>query len=159
MGKVAAEGGRMGWRREPRPSGPAIREDAMTKIKLDGLETYARRAAGGVTGKVAAPAAGRGAGWSIANIERLARREDFQARVEAIRRDLPWTEGRDPGVLLAALERACQASLAAGKFEAATRIVAEAARLRKDRPAGRGRGGVNGDFDFDAWAAKYGPKS
>lgn len=53
----------------------------------------------------------------------------------AMRETPPWDGGPDAGALLNALRRAFEAALGAGKPEAAARIVAEAARLKKERPA------------------------
>ena len=46
-----------------------------------------------------------------------------------------WADGGDAGVLLQALERACAGAVAAGRYDAVARLVAEAARLREGRPA------------------------
>jgi hypothetical protein len=122
------------------------------------VEAMAEGEAKGLSRNAAARAAGIGLGGNVGDIAAL---PAYQARVEEIRAELPWTQGRDPAVLLAALKRAFDGAMAEKKFEATARIIGEAARLRKDRPTGRRRMGAAAadDFDFDAWAAKYGPKS
>jgi hypothetical protein len=82
----------------------------------------------------------------------IAELPEFIARVAAIRAELPWVEGRDVGVLLGALKRAYDGAMEEKKYEAVARIVAEAAKLRKERPH-ESRG------EFAAFAAEWGAKS
>jgi hypothetical protein len=68
-------------------------------------------------------ALGRGPGKKHALVAAGSRRGDVAA------------ERSEPDDLLDLLERACREAIAAGRFEAVARLVAEAARLRKGRPA------------------------
>ncbi|HEY2177088.1 MAG TPA: hypothetical protein VGH15_00775 [Caulobacteraceae bacterium] len=72
---------------------------------------------------------------SAALSERLAGRRGSHAPAAELREPPPWSEGPDPKALLGALQRAFDGAIAAGKHEAAARIVAEAAKFKKARPA------------------------
>jgi hypothetical protein len=99
--------------------------------------------------------AARAAGYAESgSLSRVVRDPAFQARVAELSRELPWTEGRDPSPLLAALRLAYDGAMAAKKFDSVARIVDVAGRLRRDRGAA---GGAAGGPDLDAWAKVYGP--
>lgn len=115
----------------------------------------------GVAAGLSKKAAGNAAGYSkkTNSYYGITNRPEFAARVAVLRQEQPWgaTDDLAPAInmLIRTAERLlAQETITPAGFDAATRMIAEAARLKQKL-----RKGPAGDLGVKEWLAKFGPKS